>query len=104
MKESIKQFPNFLVVKLICFKKSSSNFRIYERLPYQKKLRFYYSNKKQNKRQVTFICVIETSCKITNDVDPRGFVKTLTMSGDKSKETVFALDCEMCYTTHGIGK
>ena len=41
---------------------------------------------------------------ITNDVDPRGFVKTLTMSGDKSKETVFALDCEMCYTTHGIGK
>ena len=39
---------------------------------------------------------------ITNDVDPRGFVKTLNSSGDKSKEKVFALDCEMCYTTNGI--
>jgi len=39
---------------------------------------------------------------ITNDVDPRGFVKTLNSSGDKSKEKVYALDCEMCYTTHGI--
>ena len=38
---------------------------------------------------------------ITNDVDPRGFVKTLN-SSDKSKEKVFALDCEMCYTTNGI--
>ena len=38
---------------------------------------------------------------ITNDVDPRGFVKTMNMD-DKSKEKVFALDCEMCYTTRGI--
>ena len=28
---------------------------------------------------------------ITNDVDPRGFVKTLNSSGDKSKEKVYAL-------------
>ena len=41
------------------------------------------------------------SYHITNDVDPRGFVKTMTMD-DKSKETCFALDCEMCYTTRGI--
>ena len=38
---------------------------------------------------------------ITNDVDPRGFVKTL-ISDDASKRKVFALDCEMCYTTRGI--
>ena len=41
------------------------------------------------------------SYHITNDVDPRGFVKTMSME-DKSKETCFALDCEMCYTTRGI--
>ena len=28
---------------------------------------------------------------ITNDVDPRGFVKTLKSSGDKSKQKVYAL-------------
>ena len=38
---------------------------------------------------------------ITNDVDPRGFVKTLA-SEDASKKKVYALDCEMCYTTRGI--
>ena len=38
---------------------------------------------------------------ITNDVDPRGFVKTLT-SDDSNKQRVYALDCEMCYTTRGI--
>ena len=38
---------------------------------------------------------------ITNDVDPRGFVKTLT-SEDSNKHRVYALDCEMCYTTRGI--
>ena len=38
---------------------------------------------------------------ITNDVDPRGFVKTLT-SEDSNKQRVYALDCEMCYTTRGI--
>ena len=38
---------------------------------------------------------------ITNDVDPRGFVKTIS-SSDKTKEKVYALDCEMCYTTKGI--
>ena len=38
---------------------------------------------------------------ITDDVDPNGFVKTMNME-DKSKEKVFAMDCEMCYTTRGI--
>jgi RNA exonuclease 1 len=38
---------------------------------------------------------------VTGDVDPRGFVKTIA-SKDVSKEKVFALDCEMCYTTNGI--
>jgi len=44
-------------------------------------------------------------CHVSENFDPnnlRGFVRTLyKQSNDSSQESVYALDCEMCYTTAG---
>ncbi|PSN34218.1 hypothetical protein C0J52_13128 [Blattella germanica] len=51
-------------------------------------------------------CVV-SSCHVSDDLDPsnlRGFVKTLPTESDPPSGDygVYALDCEMCYTTGGL--